>query len=58
VNYELDRIWKKRMWPYLNFYTGIFLEGLRKTSKHISQDSQSPGRYLNPGPSEYEAGPT
>jgi hypothetical protein len=30
------------------------LEGLRKPKKKLSQDSQSPGRDLNPGPPEYE----
>jgi hypothetical protein len=35
---------------------GICLEGLRKTTKNLSQDSRSPGRDLNPGPPEYEAG--
>jgi hypothetical protein len=30
--------------------------GLRKTTKYLSQDSRSPGRDLNPGPTEHEAG--
>jgi hypothetical protein len=34
---------------------GIFLEGLMKTTKDLSQDSRFPGRDLNPGPPEYEA---
>jgi hypothetical protein len=34
----------------------IFLEGLRKTTKHLSQDSGPPCRDLNPDPPEYEAG--
>jgi hypothetical protein len=36
-------------------YTNIYLEGLRKTTKNLSKDSRSPGRYLKPGPPEYEA---
>jgi hypothetical protein len=30
--------------------------GLRRITKNLSQDSRSPGRDLNPGPPEYEAG--
>jgi hypothetical protein len=37
-------------------YTGIRLEELRKTAKILRQDSRSPGRDLNPGPTEYETG--
>jgi hypothetical protein len=47
---------KKQLWPNLRSYPGIYLEGLRKTMKTLSQDSQFPGRDLNPGPPEYEAG--
>jgi hypothetical protein len=47
---------RKRSWPNERCYFGIFLEGLRKTKKNLSQDSWSPGRDLNPGPSEYEVG--
>jgi hypothetical protein len=35
---------------------GICLEGLMKTMINLSHDSQPPGRDLNPGPSDYEAG--
>jgi hypothetical protein len=38
----------------LRYYPGISLWGLRKTTK--SQDSRSPGRDLNSGTPEYEAG--
>jgi hypothetical protein len=35
------------------YYPGIYLEGLSKTMKNLSQDSQSPDRRdLNPGPPE------
>jgi hypothetical protein len=46
----------KRSWPNLRYYPGIRLGGLRKTTKNLSQGSRSPGRDLNPGPPEYEAG--
>jgi hypothetical protein len=39
----------------LRYYLGICLEGLRKITKYLSQDSRSPGRHLNRGPAEYEA---
>jgi hypothetical protein len=34
----------------------IFLEGLSKTTRSISQDIQSPSLDSNPGPPEYEGG--
>jgi hypothetical protein len=34
---------------------GFRLEVLRKTTKTLSEDSQSPGKDLNPRPPEYEA---
>jgi hypothetical protein len=40
----------------LMYYTSIFLEGLEKITKNLSQDSRSPSRDLKPGPPEYEAG--
>jgi hypothetical protein len=33
----------------------ICLDVMKKTTKNLSQDTRSPDRYLNPGPSEYEA---
>jgi hypothetical protein len=47
---------RKRSWPNLRYCSGICLEGLRKTTKIISQASRSPGRDLNPGSPVYEAG--
>jgi hypothetical protein len=32
------------------------LERLRKITKNLTQDNLKPGRDLNPGPPEYEAG--
>jgi hypothetical protein len=47
---------RKRLWPNLRYYPGIFVDGLKKTMKNLSQNSWSPGRDLNLGPLEYEAG--
>jgi hypothetical protein len=38
------------------YYSGIRLEGLRGTTKNLSQDSKSLDRDLNPGPPEYQVG--
>jgi hypothetical protein len=46
----------KRSWPNLKYYTGTCVEGLRKITKNLSQDSRSPGRDLNLGSPEYEEG--
>jgi hypothetical protein len=46
---------RKRSWPNLRNCFGIFLEELKKTTKHLSQDNQSPDRDLNPRPPEHEA---
>jgi hypothetical protein len=40
----------------LRRYPGMCLEGLKNTTKNVSQVSRSLGRYLNSGPSDYEAG--
>jgi hypothetical protein len=40
----------------VRYYPSIHLAGLGETSKNLSQDSRSPSRDLNPGPSEYETG--
>jgi hypothetical protein len=48
--------WRKRWWPILSYYPEIRMEGMRKTTKNLSQDSRFRGRDLNPGPQEYEAG--
>jgi hypothetical protein len=46
---------RKRLWPNLTYYIGMFMEGLRKTTNNLSPDSRSPGRDLNLGPCKYEA---
>jgi hypothetical protein len=55
MNDELERVRKKRPLRNSSYYRGIYLEGLRKTTRNPSQDSRSPDRELNPGPHEYEA---
>jgi hypothetical protein len=37
-------------------HSGIFLAGMRRTTKNLSQVILSPGRDLNPSAPEYEAG--
>jgi hypothetical protein len=46
----------KRSWHNYRYYLGVYLEGLRKTTKPIGQNSGSSGRNLNPRPPEYETG--
>jgi hypothetical protein len=46
---------RKRSWPNLRYCPGIRLNGLKKPTKNLSQDSRSSGQDLSPGPSEYEA---
>jgi hypothetical protein len=41
------RYGRKRLWPNLRYHPGIFLEGSKKTTKNLSQDSRSPGKDLN-----------
>jgi hypothetical protein len=45
---------RNQSWPILRSDSSICLEGLRKTTKTLSQDSPSQGRDLRPGPHEYE----
>jgi hypothetical protein len=53
---KMERMRKEAVVPNLKYYPGLCLEGLRKTSKNIGQDSRSPGQDLNSGPPEYETG--
>jgi hypothetical protein len=55
MNDRLEGMWKEAIVVQFMASPGIWLEGLRKTTKIISQDSRSPGRDLNKVPSEYEA---
>lgn len=45
----------KQPWPNLRFYPGLGLKGPMETTKNISQGSQSPDRYMNPGPPIHKA---
>jgi hypothetical protein len=47
----------RSMWscPNLWHYNGISLEGLRKTMKYLSQESQHTGHNSNQAPSEYKS---
>jgi hypothetical protein len=47
---------KKWPWPNFKEYLGVRLEGLMKTTKHLSQYSQSPDRDLKLGSPEFGAG--
>jgi hypothetical protein len=40
----------------LRYYPSTRLEGLRKTTNHLSQDNLFPGQDLKPRPPDYEAG--
>jgi hypothetical protein len=40
----------------LRYYSGMHLEGLRKTMKAVSQDSRCLGQDLNKKPAEYSSG--
>jgi hypothetical protein len=42
---------RKCSWPNLKYYAGIRLEGLRKTTKNLNQDSLSPRPRFEPGSS-------
>jgi hypothetical protein len=52
MNDELERIWKASAVANLRYYPGICLEGLRKTTKNVSQ---SPGLDFNTRPTDDEA---
>jgi hypothetical protein len=40
---ELERLWKEIVMAYLRHYPGICLEGLRKKTKNLTQDSRCLG---------------
>jgi hypothetical protein len=43
---------RKRLGPSLRNYTGIYLEGLRKTTSNLSHDCRCSGRNLKRAPSD------
>jgi hypothetical protein len=54
VNDELERMSKEAVSPDLSTIPALIV-GLKKTTKNISQDSWSQGRYFKVEPSEYES---
>jgi hypothetical protein len=56
VNDELESTWKRAVMAYWRHYPGICMERLRKTMKHLRQDTLFPGRDFNSGTSENETG--
>jgi hypothetical protein len=58
VNKELESIGygKKRSWPDLRSFPGIYVVRLRETTRNLSQDSRSAGQDLNPGSLKYRTG--
>jgi hypothetical protein len=49
--------YERKLWcSSLRYYPGIRLDGLRKTTKHLSRDRRSPDRDLILGPPGYEVG--
>lgn len=48
---ELARKW---LWYNLSYYSGICVEGLKKTMKNLDHDNRSPGLGLSPGSTDYE----
>jgi hypothetical protein len=53
--YELGYMRMEVVRTYFKVLSSICLQGLRKTTKNLSQDSQSPGQELDPKAPEYEA---
>jgi hypothetical protein len=47
---------RKWSWPNLKYYAGTCLEGLKKTTKTLTQDEQSVGKDLNLEPSYMKQG--
>jgi hypothetical protein len=56
VNGELERMWKDVSWPNLMYYPSWHLSGGTEKNHKKTQNSWSPGRDLNPDPTNYKAG--
>jgi hypothetical protein len=54
VNSELESVWKEAVMVQSRYYSGIFLEGLRKSTEKLNQGSMFPGRDSNQAPLEYK----
>jgi hypothetical protein len=50
---SLELYARKRAWPHLEY---CLAGGTEENNEKVQKDSRYPGVYLNPGPSEYEAG--
>jgi hypothetical protein len=50
-------MWKKAAVAYFKVLSRYLPGGTEKTTKNLGQHSWSPGRDLNPGSPEHEAGP-
>jgi hypothetical protein len=44
---KLERIWKEAVMVSSRHYPGIYLEGLRKTTKNLNQDNWCPVKMIN-----------
>jgi hypothetical protein len=49
-------MWNEAVMAYIKSYSGTFLEGPRKVTNDLIQDSWHLGRDLNWRPPEYKAG--
>jgi hypothetical protein len=47
VTYELGNMWMEVVRAYLKVLSSIYLQGLKKIMKNLSQESQSPGQELD-----------
>jgi hypothetical protein len=56
VNDELKRVWKDAVVAYFKVLTQNLPGWTERNHENQCQDIRSPGRDLNPGPAEYEAG--
>jgi hypothetical protein len=43
-----------RLCSSIGYSPDIYPDGLKKTTKYLSQDGRSSGKYFNPGPPEYK----
>jgi hypothetical protein len=56
MNYELERMWKEEAVAWIRVLSQHLPGGNEKTTKILSQDSQSMGQDLNAGLPEYKIG--
>jgi hypothetical protein len=51
---DMQRVWNEAAVTWSGYYSGIFLKGLRKTTKNVSFDSRCPGRDSNWAPPKFK----